>query len=191
MNLANVRFLPRVVWGSVLALLLGLTMVVSAARDGEAALSRSDAAFDAGNTATALREAHLAAASSVPLASHTARADARIRAIALGAEATGNPLLARQAWAALRGAALERQHPFAPEPALEEADRQLARLLAAAHDAKKERTFTEAELLAEMRDARPGLFMPLLGSGALMPLLALAAVVLWRRKSQSSPDGEP
>lgn len=163
--------------------------VASTVADGEAALARSEAAFDAGHLSTALREARVAAALAVPFSSHVARADARIRAIALGAEATGNELLARHAWAALRGAALERRHPFAPEPAVEEADRQLARLLARAHPVKKERTFSEQELLSELRAARPGLFVPLARSGAWLPLLALAAVVLWRRRP-STPQGD-
>jgi hypothetical protein len=166
------------------AMLAGL--YVMTLERGEAAMARSDAAFDQGQLQTALDEARVAAACALPFASHVRAADDRLLAIAVGAEAHGNDRLARRAWAALRGAALERRHPFSSEPTLEQADRQLARLLAAASAEKKERVFSEEQLLAELRDSRPRTWGSPWGAIALVPLFAaLGAVFLPRRQSSS------
>jgi hypothetical protein len=105
----------------------------------------------------------------------------------VGAEGHGNDLLARRAWAGLRGAALERRHPFGSEPTLEQADRQLARLLAAANLDKKERVLTELELLTELRESRPRTWGSLWGALALVPLFGALGMVFAPRRRGPRP----
>lgn len=190
------RFLPiAIAWAGRFALALAvagillLGLVFMTLQRGEAAMARSDAAFDAGRLEDALEEARVAAACAVPLGSHLVRAEARLISIAMGAEGYGDDRLARRAWAAVRGAALERRHPWGSEPTLEQADRQLARLLAAANAEKKERVFTEAELLIELRESRPSNWASLWGGLALVPLFAALGLVFAPQR-RPGPVGE-
>lgn len=118
---------------------LALTLVVLAlgvmtfrvVRDGEAALTESDAAFHRGDLANAVLFARRAAIAYAPGAPHTRAALARLRAVAIGSEGAGDIASARLAWGAIRSAAVETRsltEPYAAERA--EADQALARLSA-------------------------------------------------------------
>jgi hypothetical protein len=100
---------------------------------GEAELSASERAFDAGELEPALRHARRAAVAYVPGARHVEAAYARLSAVARGAERTGDLPLAIHAWQAVRSAALETRHIWSPHaPELEQADANLARLCGSA-----------------------------------------------------------
>jgi hypothetical protein len=104
-------------------------MTYRAIRDGNAALRASDLAFHRGDLAGSVLHARRAATAYAPGAPHTRSARERLRAIAVGSEAAGNPETARLAWGALRAAALETRHvtvPYAAE--LLEANERLERL---------------------------------------------------------------
>ncbi len=96
-----------------LALLAFLSVLIFAAfsarviLEGESELSASDAAFDRGELASALDHARRAATLYAPGAPHVERAYERLNALALGAEAAGQPKIAFLAWQATRSAALE------------------------------------------------------------------------------------
>jgi hypothetical protein len=188
-RLGVLRFLGVFAFAVVVAATIAGALVWSTLKAGQAALDRSEQAFDDGRLRVSLDEARVAAALVVFGAEHVGRADDRLRAIAFGAEARGDEVLARRAWSALRGAAIERRHPLASEPALDEADRQLARLLVRAHATKKSRAFSEQELLETLRHSRPGQVSPLWSSGVLTPLLGMLAIVLWRRRSPPRRPG--
>ncbi len=95
----------------LLALVLGLAALTGRmVRDGEREMLQSDEAFDRGDVSTALLHARRAAVLYAPGAGHVSRAYARLLAIARGAEASGDVGLARDAWRAVRGAALETRH---------------------------------------------------------------------------------
>jgi hypothetical protein len=113
----------------LLAVLLFAALTARIVVDGEAALSKSDAAFDKGDLRDAILYARRAATLYAPGAPHVSVAYARLRAVALGAESTGQLEIARQAWGATRGAALETRHFVTPrELDLERANTSLARL---------------------------------------------------------------
>jgi len=97
--------------------------------EGERELARSDAAFNRGDLRDAILYARRAAVLYAPGAPHVPSAYARLEAIAVGAESTGQPEVARQAWGAMRGAALETRHLWTPRGAdLARANTNLARL---------------------------------------------------------------
>jgi len=160
---------------------LALTLVVLAlaamtfrvVRDGEAALAESDRAFNRGDLATAVLYARRAAIAYAPGAPHTRAALARLRAVAVGSEGTGDVLTARLAWGAIRAAAVETRfvvEPYASER--DEADRALARLLtepqASDANARTEELAKARELLARTPGPTPG------ASALLLAGLALA-----------------
>lgn len=105
-------------------------LMVRVFRAGEAALIESERAFDQGDLETATSTAREALTWYLPGAPHVDRAIARLRAIAVGAEATGDVTSALRAWEALRGGLFETAHPWSTtEPAFEEAGAGVARLL--------------------------------------------------------------
>lgn len=116
----------------VAAALLGLgAMTWRALAVGESALERAEAAFDRGELRETIREARRAASSITPGASHVERGFTRLMVVARGAEASGDIELARLAWDAVRGAALEGQGSFGPaSDHLARANQHLARLAA-------------------------------------------------------------
>ncbi len=136
---------------SLVVCAFGLVLHVN--RAGNDALVCSEQAFDAGDLEKATRCAREAATWYLPNAPHVAAAYARLRAIAVGAEATGDGPSALRAWAALRGALVETAHPWdnrADEMA--EASRGVVRLLAQSKDNSEGRYASspneEAELAA-------------------------------------------
>ena len=126
-----------------LSLLLMLGLLVMAAFtaraliDGARSMAESDAAFDRGDLRTSIVHARRAAILYAPGAPHVARAYERLNAIALGAEASGQPKTSFLAWQATRSAALETRHVFQPRAAeLKRANLNLARLEAELRGAK-------------------------------------------------------
>ncbi len=97
--------------------------------DGEKEMRLSDQAFDAGDVRTATLHARRAAVLYAPGAPHVRPAYDRLVAIAVGAEAAGDTEVARTAWRAVRGAALETRHLWIPHQVeLDRSNRNLARL---------------------------------------------------------------
>jgi hypothetical protein len=105
-------------------------LVIHVNRAGNEALHRSDQAFDSGELENATRFARQAATWYLPKAPHVEAAYARLRAIAVGAEATGDTHNALRAWGSLRGALIETAHPWDYRgEAMAEASRGVVRLL--------------------------------------------------------------
>jgi hypothetical protein len=193
-------WLRRLAFAALLGVVVFASVTASTLARGEVALAASDAAFDAGRLRDAVVHARRAAVAYVPGAPHVRAAYARLHAIAIGAESSGHPAVAREAWEAMRAAALESRHVVQPhEEDLRRANEHLARLLAndgVATDAGKGRERL-AELLA--RDTAPraarvallvlGFVLAIAGLGALawkgvtregrlVPSRARAALVL-------------
>jgi hypothetical protein len=168
-----------------LVMLLGvLTLAALTARivaDGEAALAKSDAAFDKGDLRDAILYARRAAVLYAPGAPHVSAAYARLRAIALGAEATKDFDIARQAWGATRAAALETKHFTTPRALdLARANASLARLAssggaggAGAIDAPREKM---SQALAR-DDAPQAAWVVVLGAGFVLFAAGLFTLV--------------
>lgn len=113
-----------------IVVILGV-MTYRAVRDGRTALENSELAFDRGDLPNAVLHARKAVLAYAPGVPHVRAGVARLRAVAVGAEAAGDLASARLAWGALRGALLEVRHLRQPLAAdLGEADRNLARLAA-------------------------------------------------------------
>jgi len=135
---------------TLLVLALG-AMTFRVVRDGEAALSESDAAFNRGDLGSAVLYARRAATAYAPGAPHTRAALARLRAVAVGSEGVGDIPSARLAWGAIRAAAVETRFLFEPYRAeREEADRALARLLGGDSSSDAE---ARARAVAKAREA--------------------------------------
>lgn len=165
------------------ALLLGLAaMSLRAVTSAEAALERAEAAFDRGELRESVREARRAAREVVPGASHTERAFARLMVIARGAEAAGDIDLARLAWEAVRGAAIEGAGFGPPSDLVARANENLVRLSArqAGERTSADRAELEQTLIRELsrgggRDFRWSL---MLGMGLVLALLGLGWAAL-------------
>jgi hypothetical protein len=177
-------WLRRVAFGSLLAVLLFAALTARVVAEGEAELTKSDAAFDKGNLRDAILFARRAAVLYAPGAPHVSRAYARLRAVALGAESTGQLDVARQAWGATRAAALETRHFSTPRTGdLERANASLARL-AAAQDPSGEARDRTAKALA--RDDSPdALWVVVLGAGFAL----FAAALGWLAVAGIAPSG--
>ena len=171
-------------WLGRLAMLVFFVVLIAAvfsARvilEGESELSASDTAFDSGDLNAALNHARRSATLYAPGAPHVERAYQRLNAIAVGAEAAGQPRVAFLAWQAVRSAALESRHVFIPREAeLERANQNLARLEELARD--KDETEREKNQTGALRRLRaddapdPG-WIAVLGAGFLLALAGLA-----------------
>ncbi len=166
---------------ALLAFLTVLTLALFSARvilEGESQLSASDAAFDRGELSSALDHARRAATLYAPGAAHVERAYERMNALALGAEAAGQPKIAFLAWQAMRSAALESRHVWLPRQAeLERANQNLARLEAQARDsAGSDRVKTQGQALTRLNadDAPAPAWIAVLGAGFLLALAGLS-----------------
>lgn len=176
----------RVAFSAVAATVavVAVVFVASNVSQGRAAMARSDQAFDRGQLLRSLDEARTAASRYVPFTAHVDRAHARLRAIALGAEAKGDEALAARAWELSRGAHIE-TWAVGKHSALDNADEQLARLLVRTNDPKKDRQLTERQLMVELRSSRPSLLPSLSGAGFLSLLAGVLGWALWGAPSAS------
>jgi hypothetical protein len=170
-----------------IALLLGVLAVAAltarAVVDGEAEMRRSDAAFDHGDLHAATDHARRAAVLYAPGAPHVQAAYERLIAIAVGAESAGKPEVARAAWRAVRGAALETRHVLSPRAGeLARANESLARLSAVdshrppPEDPAAELERARRELERDHAAATPWIFV--LVAGFLLSALGLGLCAL-------------
>lgn len=162
------------VLGAVLLLIVGLSLVIGqlSAR-GEAALARSNEAFDQGDLEAATEYARQAATWYLPGARYVSSAQERLVAIALGNEAIGERQRALATWSVLRGVLHDTNVPW-----MERSDRmswvnaQIVRLLAEqlppAH-ADERQALVQAYATTRSTNA---LFALCTGVGALLMLLA-------------------
>jgi hypothetical protein len=170
--------LQRVALFAFFVVLVGAALSARVILEGQSELSESDAAFDKGDLKPALEHARRSATLYAPGAPHVDRAYERLIAIALGAEAAGEPKTAFLAWQGVRSAALESRHVWVSHPAeLERANQNLARLEALARsptDAVQGKTQEQAQsrLAADSAPA-PG-WIAVLGAGFLLSLAGLA-----------------
>ncbi|MEO6599358.1 MAG: hypothetical protein ABIQ16_05760 [Polyangiaceae bacterium] len=171
-------WLRRLVW---LSFTIVLGFAVFSARvilEGQSELAASDATFDRGELGPAIDHARRSATLYAPGAPHVERAYARLNAIAVGAEASGQPKIAFLAWQAMRSAALESRHMVLPHAAeLARANQNLARLEALERDADDTgRTKNQAQALTRLQadDAPAPAWIAVLGLGFSLALVGLA-----------------
>jgi hypothetical protein len=125
----SAALLRRVALVAALPLVLFALVTLRTLSRGEAELTASDRAFDAGQLELAVRYARRAATAYVPGAAHVDAAYARLRAVAVGAERARDLTLAAGAWQAVRAAALETRHLWTSHAReLEQANANLSRL---------------------------------------------------------------
>jgi hypothetical protein len=157
-------WLRRVAFALLLAVVALAVLTARMMREGESALARSDAAFDRGDLRESVLHARRAATLYAPGAPHVNAAYARLTAVAVGAEAAGDPDVARLAWGAMRGAALETRHVTTPHQAeLDRANAALARLQTVKGAPPDARTATLAALQKDDTPRAP--WVAVLGAG--------------------------
>jgi hypothetical protein len=158
--------------------LIGAALTARVVLDGAAELAASDAAFDRGELVPSLDHARRSATLYAPGAPHVTRAYERLIAIAIGAEASGQPKVAFLAWQAVRSAALESRHVWLPQQSeLNRANQNLARLEALARDTSDtDHSKTQAQALSRLDadDAPAPVWIAVLGLGFLLALVGLA-----------------
>jgi hypothetical protein len=179
---AAVRSLQRLAQVVFFVVLIGAALSARVILEGQTELAASDAAFDQGELRPALEHARRSATLYAPGAPHVQRAYERLTAIALGAEAAGQPKIAFLAWQDVRSAALESRHVWISHPAeLERANQNLSRLEAIARGTPNaDQGKVEQQALARLNEdsaPSPG-WLALLGSGFLLALLGLALFAL-------------
>ncbi|HEX4336661.1 MAG TPA: hypothetical protein VH062_12155 [Polyangiaceae bacterium] len=172
-------WLRRVALGMLLSVLLFAALTARIVADGEAALERSNAAFDKGDLRDAILYARRAAVLYAPGAPHVSAAYARLRAIALGAEATKDLEIARQAWGATRAAALETTHFVTPrELDLERANASLARLSGDGTSAASDPARAKMAAALARDDAPQAAWVLVLGAGFVLFAAGLVLLVV-------------
>jgi hypothetical protein len=178
---ATLRWLQRLAQLAFFVVLIAAALSARVILDGRAELAASDAAFDQGNLRPALEHARRSATLYAPGAPHVDRAYERLIAIALGAEAAGQPKTAFLAWQGVRSAALESRHVWISHSSeLERANQNLSRLEALARGAgdadQSKQGKVEQQALSRLNEDSapdPG-WIALLGAGFLLALLGLA-----------------
>lgn len=174
----HVGWLKRLAWLTFMVVLGCAAFSARVIVEGQAELGASDAAFDRGELGSALDHARRSATLYAPGAPHVDRAFARLNAIALGAEASGQPKVAFLAWQAMRAAALESRHVLlVHEAELELANQNLARLEALERNqGESERLKNQAQALTRLStdDAPAPGWIAVLGLGFSLALLGLA-----------------
>jgi hypothetical protein len=171
-------WLRRLAWLSFMVVLGLAAFSARVILEGQSELAASDAAFDRGELGSALDHARRSATLYAPGAPHVERAFARLTAIALGAEASGQPKVAFLAWQAMRAAALESRHVVLPhELELERANQNLARLEALERnpdDSERTRNQTQALTRLSADEAPAPGWIAVLGLGFSLALVGLA-----------------
>jgi hypothetical protein len=170
--------LQRLSLFAFVVVLIGAALTARVILDGGSELAASNAAFDRGELVPSLEHARRSATLYAPGAPHVALAYERLIAIAIGAEAAGQPKIAFLAWQAVRSAALESRHVWLPRQSeLDRANQNLARLEALARDASDtdhSKTQTQALSRLEADDAPAPVWIAVLGVGFLLALVGLA-----------------
>ena len=169
-------WLRRIAFGLLVLVLLLAALTARVVLEGEAELRKSDAAFDRGDLREAVLYARRSAVLYAPGAPHVAAAYARLAAVALGAEATNQVDVARLAWGAVRGAALETRHFWTPREAdLARANASLARL-SSADGALADRSRMTRALARDDAPRAPWILVLGLGFGLFAAGLLLSSV---------------
>ncbi len=168
------RLLRRVALFLLGVVAVGAALTARVVLEGQAELAKSDASFDSGDLRPALEHARRSATLYAPGAPHVDRAYERLTAIALGAEASGQPKLAFLAWQAERSAALESRHLWiAHTSELERANQNLARLEVSARgatDAESGKLEQQAQGRLADDNAPDPAWIAVLGAGFLLAL---------------------
>lgn len=183
-------WLLRASLGLLLCVLLAGLLTARMVAEGEAALSESDAAFDRGDLRAAVFHARRAATCYAPGAPHVRGAYVRLGAVALGAEALGDADLARAAWEAMRGAALETRHVTQPHPG--ELARATAALVRLGADSGRGATPADrgrAARFLSRADAPRTAEIALLGLGLGLTALGALGLALGARREPGRPLG--
>jgi hypothetical protein len=157
-----VNRIPRpIVWlaAGVAILMLGLAaVVVRLSLEGERAMAQSDVEFDQGRLRESLLFARRAASLYAPRLGHVTRADARLDAIAIGAESAQRQDIAVLAWQAIRSTEQQRLWNFGrPSDRRRRADRRLAVLLTddGRHGSLVEQQQFSRRVLVDLEGSRP------------------------------------
>lgn len=163
--------------GAFLVVALAL-MTARTVLSGEQALRAAEEAFDRGDLRECVRLSRRAASLSVPGAPHVGAAFHRLVVVARGAEAAGQPELARLAWQAVRGAALDGRGALGQgRSELDQANFALARLEAAESASRfgVDAARLERDLARSLeRPAAPGvLWLGVLGAGFFLSATGL------------------
>ncbi len=171
------RWLRQLALLAFFLVLIGAALSARVILEGQSELAASDAAFDAGNLDPALEHARRSATLYAPGAPHVDRAYERLIAIALGAEAAGQPKTAFLAWQGVRSAALESRHVWLTHPAeLERANQNLSRLEVLARgtgEADQRAVRKQAWDRLKADDAPAPGWIAVLGAGFLLALAGL------------------
>lgn len=180
----------------VLCLVVFMTglLVARVYHAGQRALEHSERAFDEGDLGAATDAAREALTWYLPGAPHVDGATARLRAIAVGAEATGDTASALRAWEALRGGLFEVAGPWSGKAAdYREAGAGVARLLlgqsreALALTDRQARSDDVVRELYQVPAREPGRDWFALGSSVgMLLMLAFGARVLSGRQFASA-----
>jgi hypothetical protein len=155
------RVLRLVMWlaAGVAILTLGLAIVVvRLSLEGARAMAQSDVEFDQGRLRESLLFARRAAALYAPGLAHVTRADARLDAIAIGAETAQRQDIAVLAWQAIRSTEQQRTWGFGrPSDRGRRADRRLAVLLTddGRHGSLVEQQRFSRRVLTDLEQSRP------------------------------------
>jgi hypothetical protein len=179
---------PRLVlWlaAGVAILMLGLaTVVARLSFEGERAMAQSDVLFDQGRLRESLLFARRAAALYAPRLAHVRRADARLEAIAIGAESAQRQEIAILAWQAIRSSEQQRFGGFGrPSDRGLRADRRLAVLLTddGRHGSLVEQQQFSRRVLADLEGSRPQ--FPYRGLVQILMLCFVSAGLVATRRS--------
>jgi hypothetical protein len=183
------RLLRGASWlGAALVLFAGVA-TLRAVWDGQRELAKSDAAFDENDLHGAIEHARRAASAYVPGAPHVEQGYARLLAVARGSEASGHPELAILAYQAERAAVLETASVLRPfGERLEEANRNLARLSAAATNGADPERAENAQRLFRRAQAESAALAPW-GGLLAVGLLVGGAGLAWFAARALSPSG--
>jgi hypothetical protein len=136
-----------------------VALVVRLSLEGDRAMARSDIEFDQGHLRESLLFARRAAALFAPGLAHVRRADARLEAIAMGAESAQRQDIAVVAWQAIGSAERQRQWGLGrPSDRARRADQRLALLLAddGRHGSLVEQQQFSRRVLADLQGDRAG-----------------------------------
>ncbi len=149
---------------------------------GEAEIKASNVALEAGDAREAIVRARRAARWYAPGAPHVAVAYDRLMALAAASEKNRRDDLALLAWRGVRVSVIETRWVVSPHPEhLQQADSEIARLMAKKPDAAEPDAIIRAEELQKLRRHEPPrtLWVALLASGFV---LLAAGLFLWGRQ---------
>ena len=166
----------RLLFGAIAAVLILGTLSVRAVWEGRSALSKGDDAAEANDPDGAIRWYRRAARWYLPFAPHVGRAYDKLEDLARAAEAQGKLDLATRAWTGVRSSVRATRSFYTPfEERLDEADKEIARLMAAIEVAPRPDKSDVAEREAWHYQALRKDHMP----SVAWSIIALLGLALW------------